>query len=105
MVFVFIGGSDLLEQLAVGGDHIALLPITEHLLPYLALEIAVGKAGAGKDRLQSIGGFFIDQSKITRFARGKGGEVDVPLNYADYYFLESLMRFRNLSGGRNVLGR
>ena len=38
-------------------------------------------------------------------ARGKGGEVDVPLNYADYYFLESLMRFRNLSGGRSVLGR
>ena len=27
------------------------------------------------------------------------GEVDVPLTYADYYFIESLMRFRqNLQG-------
>ena len=25
-----------------------------------------------------------------------GKEVDVPLTYADYYFLEALMRFRNL---------
>ena len=25
-----------------------------------------------------------------------GAEIDVPLNYADYYFLEALMRKRNL---------
>ena len=54
------------------------------------------------------GGFLLQHSvgsKPSRLAHGKGGEVDVPLNYADYYFLESLMRFRNLSGGRSVLGR
>ena len=25
---------------------------------------------------------------------GLGGEIDVPLNYADYYFLEALLRYR-----------
>ena len=35
----------------------------------------------------------------------KGGEVDVPLNYADYYFLEALLRFRNVAGGKPALGR
>ena len=28
-----------------------------------------------------------------------GGEIDVPLDYGDYYFLEALLRFRRLSGG------
>ena len=27
---------------------------------------------------------------------GKGGEVDVPLNYADYYFLEAILRLKKL---------
>ena len=27
-----------------------------------------------------------------------GVEIDVPLNYADYYFLEALLRKRNLDG-------
>jgi len=31
--------------------------------------------------------------------------VDVSLNYADYYFLEALLRFRNLAGGKNALDR
>ena len=54
------------------------------------------------------GGFLLQHSvgsKPGRLARGTGGEVDVALNYADYYFLEALLRFRNLSGGRSVLGR
>ena len=31
-------------------------------------------------------------------AKGKPGgvEIDVPLDYGDYYFLEALLRFRNL---------
>jgi hypothetical protein len=29
-------------------------------------------------------------------AKPKGSEVDTPLNYGDYYFLEGLMRFRKL---------
>ena len=28
-----------------------------------------------------------------------GGEIDVPLDYGDYYFLEALLRFRRLAGG------
>ena len=35
-------------------------------------------------------------NKPGRIATGKGGEVDVPLNYADYYFLEALLRLKNL---------
>ena len=35
-------------------------------------------------------------NKPGRIASGKGGEVDVPLNYADYYFLEALLRLKNL---------
>jgi len=45
------------------------------------------------------GGFLLMHStgnKPGRIATGKGGEVDVPLNYADYYFLEALVRFKNL---------
>ena len=34
-------------------------------------------------------------SKPSFIERGSGGEVDTPLNYGDYYFLEALMRFRN----------
>ena len=26
-----------------------------------------------------------------------GSEIDVPLNYADYYYLEALQRYRNLT--------
>ena len=54
------------------------------------------------------GGFLLMHSvgsKPGRLARGKGGEVDVSLNYADYYFLEALLRFRNLVGGKNALNR
>jgi hypothetical protein len=35
-------------------------------------------------------------NKPGRIATGKDGEVDVPLNYADYYFLEALLRLKNL---------
>ena len=28
-----------------------------------------------------------------------GGEIDTPLDYGDYYFLEALLRFRRLAGG------
>lgn len=31
-----------------------------------------------------------------------GQEIDVPLNYADYYFLESLIRKRNLENGETI---
>lgn len=27
-----------------------------------------------------------------------GSEIDVPLNYADYYYLEALQRYMNLKG-------
>jgi len=29
----------------------------------------------------------------------EGSEIDVPLNYADYYFLEALLRYRALKTG------
>ena len=34
-----------------------------------------------------------------------GVEVDVPLSYADYYFIEALKRYSQLDSGKNVLGR
>ena len=33
-----------------------------------------------------------------------GVEVDVPLSYADYYFIEALKRYHQLLSGKNVLG-
>ena len=45
------------------------------------------------------GGFLLMHctgNKPGRIATGKGGEVDVPLNYADYYFLEALLRLKGL---------
>ena len=35
-------------------------------------------------------------------SKPSGGEVDVPLNYADYYFLEALLRFKALSAKTDV---
>ncbi len=32
-----------------------------------------------------------------------GSSIDVPLNYADYYFLEALLRKRNIENNQNVL--
>ena len=29
----------------------------------------------------------------------KGGEIDVPLVYADYYYLEALLRYKKLKSG------
>ncbi|MEO5683242.1 MAG: glycosyl hydrolase family 88 [Chitinophagaceae bacterium] len=34
-----------------------------------------------------------------------GVEVDVPLAYADYYFIEALTRYNQLLSGKNVLGK
>jgi hypothetical protein len=31
-----------------------------------------------------------------------GSEIDVPLVYADYYYLEALCRYRNIIGRENV---
>lgn len=33
-----------------------------------------------------------------------GGEIDVPLTYADYYYIEALMRYRRLLAGQPLLG-
>ncbi|MDD3543904.1 MAG: DUF4861 family protein, partial [Kiritimatiellae bacterium] len=47
-----------------------------------------------------IGGFLLKHgvgSKPQFIQGGKGGEVDVPLNYADYYLLEALLRFKALT--------
>jgi unsaturated chondroitin disaccharide hydrolase len=32
----------------------------------------------------------------------EGREIDVPLNYADYYFLEALLRYRSLVAARGA---
>lgn len=36
-------------------------------------------------------------------AKPANSEVDVPLNYADYYYLEALLRGKNLQEGKPVL--
>ena len=56
-------------------------------------------ANGGFLLLHSVG------SKPRFIETGKGGEVDMPLNYADYYFLEALVRFCNLTAGRTALSR
>lgn len=35
-------------------------------------------------------------------ARPFNSEVDVPLSYADYYYLEALMRFKKIKEGRKL---
>jgi hypothetical protein len=39
-------------------------------------------------------GFFILKHSVG--AKSLGSEIDVPLNYADYYFLESILRYRQI---------
>lgn len=41
-----------------------------------------------------------EELKAFFIARGRGGEVDTPLDYGDYYFLEALLRFRALTDGQ-----
>ena len=58
--------------------------------------VATLKALCGPEYLAAegeLGGFLLKHS-TGNFP--KGGEVDVPLTYADYYFMEALWRYRNI---------
>jgi uncharacterized protein YyaL (SSP411 family) len=35
-------------------------------------------------------------------SKPSNSEVDVPLSYADYYYLEALLRMKKLNGGKNL---
>ena len=50
-------------------------------------------------RLGECAGFLLKHSTGNY---SKGSEVDVPLSYADYYYLEAVYRYSCLSVGRNV---
>ena len=64
---------------------------------YLTLAIEMVKSLASPSYLSKPGenGFFILKRSVGFLPRNR--EVDVPLNYADYYFIEALMRLRKLS--------
>ncbi len=63
----------------------------------LSLSSPAYRAKAGEN-----GGFILMHS-VTHFP--KNSEVDVPLNYADYYFLEALLRYRVKMSGQPVVSQ
>jgi hypothetical protein len=58
-------------------------------MTFLTLASPAYLAGEGEN-----GGFLLKHSVGNK---PKGSEVDVPLTYADYYFLEALLRYRKYS--------
>ena len=62
---------------------------------YLNLAEKQIRALAGKDYLAEVGenGGFLLKHSVGNLPGGR--EIDVPLPYADYYFLEALLRYRN----------
>jgi hypothetical protein len=55
-------------------------------------------AGSRHDRLQAS---VKDDPKIPRTFLPAQAEVDVPLHYADYYFLEALLRYLDLDPAKS----
>ncbi len=79
-------------------------PFTEKSAP---ADTADDAAVAARKRLQPVlaqlhpaGGFLI---KHCVGDPAKNSKVDVPLTYADYYFLEALLRHRNHTSNGNTL--
>jgi GTP-dependent phosphoenolpyruvate carboxykinase len=59
----------------------------QHILKSLATDKYTAKTGEN--------GNFILQHSVGSLPHG--GEVNVPLNYADYYFVEALMRLKEMN--------
>ncbi len=83
-----IVASALLELYALNGrSDPTYLDLAEHMLQSLAGEEYLARPGS-------------NANFILRHATGNkpaGREIDVPLIYADYYFVEALLRYRRLS--------
>ena len=77
-----------LDQVADNGKD--YLSIAEKQLRTLASEEYLAKPG-------EIGGFILKHSVGNL---PENAEIDVPLTYADYYFLEALMRYRGLNASK-----
>ena len=63
---------------------------------YYAFAVDILKSLSGKEYTAGAnenGGFLLKHS-VTSFPTGK--EIDKPLNYADYYYLEALLRLKNI---------
>jgi hypothetical protein len=45
----------------------------------------------------------LPHSHVQRQTNPKAGNIDVPLNYADYYFLEALIRKGRVEKGENPI--
>lgn len=63
---------------------------------YLAVAETMLRSLASEEYLAAEGEVYGFLLKHSTGHRTKNSEVDVPLTYADYYFLEALMRWRNL---------
>jgi len=77
-----------LSTLVAGGAGEKYLALARQQLLSLSSPAYLAKPGEN-------GGFILMHSVGHKPANG---EVDVPLNYADYYFLEALLRYRALQG-------
>ena len=58
--------------------------------------------GVGDCRFELFDGAGTNGGFLLKHSTGSApedSEVDVPLNYADYYFLEALLRYRAAAGG------
>ena len=75
--------------------YIALDAVAENGKNYLAIAEKQLRTLASDEYLAApgeIGGFILKHSVGNL---PEDAEVDVPLTYADYYFMEALMRYRN----------
>jgi hypothetical protein len=51
--------------------------------------------------LEGLGDFLVEGGVVKACAHlPANSEINVPLNYADYYFLEALLRYRALKEGK-----
>ncbi len=83
-----IQASALLELSALAGDGKKYFDYAEQLVKTLSTPKYLAKKGKNMD-------FILMHSTG---AKSLNSEIDVPLNYADYYYLESLLRYAELKG-------
>ena len=67
-----------------------------------AVKILHSLAGPAYRAPLGANGNFLLMHSVGSLAHGV--EIDVPLSYADYYFIEALKRYNQLLSGKNVLG-
>ena len=67
---------------------------------YLAVAEKMLRALASEEYLAEEGSHYGFLLKHSTGNKNKDSEVDVPLTYADYYFLEALLRWKQVVGNK-----